>query len=182
MGISGQESMSTQEAIIESLAGISITSFKGHCPTAMDINTLEKELAIIAATVKTSLFEGGQLHSHLCNVISNESYAAIMGNPNFVLEEPALPEAYNPEILPQMGEVQHKTLELEWDKHKQHYQAYLGVQEILRKRIRFPIPPRNLQQVHGIPQTLGTSHCQPHQGQGKTHHHRKSKNARPSQL
>ena len=124
--------MSTRDAIIESLAGTSVTSFKGRRPTATDIDTLEKELAIIAATVKTSLFEGGQLHGHLCNVISNKSYAAIVGNPNFALDKPAVPEAYNPEILPQMGEVQLKTLESEWDKHKQHYQAYLGVQEVLR--------------------------------------------------
>jgi hypothetical protein len=131
MGISRQEAMSMREAIIESLAGTSVTSFKGHRPTTTYIDTLEKELAIIAATVKTSLFEGGQLHRHLCNVISNESYVAIVGNPDFVLEEPVVLEAYNPEILPQMGEIQCKTLELEWDKHKQHYQAYLGVQEVL---------------------------------------------------
>jgi hypothetical protein len=127
--------MSTREAIIESLAGTSVMSFKGHRPTATDIDTLEKELAIIVATVKTSLFEGGQLHGHLCNVISNESYAAIVGNPDFVLLEPAVPEAYNPGILPHMGEVQRKKLESEWDKHKQHYQAYLRVQKVLRKRI-----------------------------------------------
>jgi len=127
--------MSTREAIIESLTGISVTSFRGHRPTATDIDTLEKELAIIAATVKTSLFEGGQLHGHLCNVIGNESYAAIVGNPDFTLEEPAVPAAYNPEIVPQMGEVQRKTMESEWDKHKQHYQTYLGVQEVLRNRI-----------------------------------------------
>jgi hypothetical protein len=65
--------MSTQEAIIESLNGTSITSFKGRCPTATDIDTLEKELAVIAAKIKTSLFEGGQQHGHLCNVISNEA-------------------------------------------------------------------------------------------------------------
>ena len=34
-----------------------------------------------------------------------------------------------------MGDIQRKTLESEWDKHKQHYQAYLGVQETLRKLI-----------------------------------------------
>jgi hypothetical protein len=45
---------------------------------------LEKELAIIASTVKTSIFEGGELHSHICNVISNESYVAIMGNLDFI--------------------------------------------------------------------------------------------------
>jgi hypothetical protein len=103
--------MSTREAIIKSLAGTSVMSFKGHRPTATAIDTLENELAIIAATVKTSLFEGGQLHGHLCNVISKESYAAIVGNPDFILEEPVVPEAYNLEILPQMGEVQCKTLE-----------------------------------------------------------------------
>jgi hypothetical protein len=51
------------------------------------------------------------------------------------LEEPELPEAYNPEILPHMGDVQRKTMEAEWEKQKQHYQAYLGVQEVLRKHI-----------------------------------------------
>lgn len=140
--------MSTREAIIESLAGTSVTSFKGRRPTATDIDTLEKELAIIAATVKTSLFEGGQLHGHLCNVISNESYAVIVGNPDFTLDEPAVPEAYNPAILPQMGEVQRKTLESEWDKHKQHYQAYLGVQETLRKRIVSAVDAQYLRETY----------------------------------
>jgi hypothetical protein len=127
--------MSTREAIIESLAGPSITSFKGRRPTATDIDTLKKELAIIAAMVKTSLFEGGQLHGHLCNVISNESYAAIVGNPDFALDEPAVPEAYNPEILPQMGEVQRKTLESEWDKLRELGDAYRALEKhILEKQ------------------------------------------------
>jgi len=140
--------MSTQEAIIKSLVGTSITSFKGRCPTTTDINTLEKELAIIAATVKTSLFKGGQLHGHLCNVISNELYAATVGNPDFVLNEPAVPEAYNPEMLPQMGDVQRKRLESEWDKHKHHYQAYLGVQEVLRKRIVSAVGSQYLRETY----------------------------------
>ena len=142
--------MSTREAIIESLAGTSVTSFKGCRPTATDIDTLEKELAIIAATVKTSLFAGGQLHGHLCNVISNEWYAAIVGNPDFTLNEPAVPEAYNPAILPQMGEVQRKTLESEWDKHKQHYQAYLGMQEALRKRIVGAVDSQYLRETYTL--------------------------------
>lgn len=127
--------MSTREAIIESLVGSSVTSFKGRRPTATDIDTLEKELAVIAATIKTSIFEGGETHGHLCNVISDESYGAIVGNANFEFVEPEVPEAYNPDILPHMGDIQRKTLESEWDKHKQHYQAYLGVQEVLRKLI-----------------------------------------------
>jgi hypothetical protein len=63
-----------REAIIESLAGSSVTSFRGHRPTATDIDTLKKELAVIAARIKTSLFKGGDTHGHLCNVISDESY------------------------------------------------------------------------------------------------------------
>ena len=68
-------------------------------------------------------------------MISNESYRAIVGNPNFKLEEPEALEAYNTAIQPQMGDVQCKTLESKWDKHKQHYQSYLGVQEVLWKQI-----------------------------------------------
>jgi hypothetical protein len=127
--------MSTREAIIDSLEGTSVTSFRARRPTATDINTLEKELAIIAAMVKTSIFPEGKRHGHLCNVISNESYGAIIGDPDFELEEPDVPEPYNPNILVHMGDIQRKTMESEWDKHKQHYQAYLGVQEVLRKRI-----------------------------------------------
>jgi hypothetical protein len=127
--------MSTQEAIIDSLAGTSVTSFKGRRHTATDINTLEKELAIIAATLKTSIFPEGEKYGHLCNVISNELYGAIIGDPDFELEEPVVPEAYNPNILAHMGDIQCKTMESKWDKHKQHYQAYLGVQEVLWKRI-----------------------------------------------
>lgn len=127
--------MSSQEAIIESLSGTSVTSFRGRRPTATDIDTLEKELAVIAAKIKTSLFEGGQQHGHLCNVISNEAYGIIIGDADFEWEEPELPEAYDPEILPHMGDVQRKTMEAEWEKRKQHYQAYLGVQEVLRKHI-----------------------------------------------
>jgi hypothetical protein len=110
-----------------------MSTFRGRRPTVTDIGTLEKELAIIIATVKTSIFPEGERHGHLCKVISNESYGAIIGNPNYELEEPTIPEAYNPEILPHMGDIQHKTMESDWDKHKQHYQAYLGVQETLRK-------------------------------------------------
>jgi hypothetical protein len=140
--------MSTREAIIDSLAGTSVTSFKGRRPTATDIDTLEKELAIIAATVKTSIFPEGEKHGHLCNVISNESYGAIIGDPNFELEEPDVPEAYNPNILAHMGDIQRKTMESEWDKHKQHYQAYLGVQEVLRKRIVEAVDPQFLRELY----------------------------------
>jgi hypothetical protein len=100
--------------------------FKGCRPTATSINTLEKDLAVIAATIKTSLFEG-EMHRHLCNVISDKSYGAIINNPDYKFIERTVPEAYNPNILAHMGDVQRKTLESEWDKHKQHYQAYLGV-------------------------------------------------------
>jgi hypothetical protein len=106
--------MSTREAIIDSLAGTSVTSFRGRRPTATDIDTLEKELAIITATVKTSIFPEGERHDgHLCNVISNELYGAIIGNPDFELEEPQVPEAYNPSILAHMGDIQRKTMESE---------------------------------------------------------------------
>jgi hypothetical protein len=55
--------MSTREAIIESLTGSSVTSFRGRRPTATDIDTLEKELAVIAARIKTSLFQGEEKHT-----------------------------------------------------------------------------------------------------------------------
>jgi hypothetical protein len=134
--------MSTREAIIESLAGSSVTSFRGHRPTATYIDTLEKELAVIAARIKTSLFQGGDTHGHLCNVISDESYGAIIGDLTFEYDGPTVPESYNPDILPHMGDIQRKTLESEWDKHKQHYQAYLGVQETLRNLIVGAVDPQ----------------------------------------
>jgi hypothetical protein len=140
--------MSTREAIIESLAGSSVTSFRGHRPTATDIDTLEKELAVIAARIKTSLFQGGDTHGHLCNVISDESYGAIIDNPTFEYIEPTVPEAYNPDILAHMGDIQRKTLESEWDKHKQHYQAYLGVQETLRNLIVGAVDPQFLRELN----------------------------------
>ena len=140
--------MSTREAIIESLAGSSVTSFRGHRPTATDIDTLEKELAVIAARIKTSLFQGGDTHGHLCNVISDESYGAIIGDPTFEYAEPTVPEAYNPDILAHMGDIQRKTLESEWDKHKQHYQAYLGVQETLRNLIVGAVDPQYLRELN----------------------------------
>ena len=77
--------MSTQEAIIEALSGYTVTSFKGRRPKATDLDTLEKELAVVAATQKTSLFEGGQRHGHLCNVISDEAYGSIIDDENFAL-------------------------------------------------------------------------------------------------
>jgi hypothetical protein len=47
-----------------------------------------------------------------------------------------------------MGDVQHETLELEWGKHKQHYQAYLDVQEVLRKCIVGAINSQYLQEMY----------------------------------
>lgn len=139
--------MSTQEAIIEALSGYTVTSFKGRRPKATDLDTLEKELAVVAATQKTSLFEGGQRHGHLCNVISDEAYGIIINDEDFEFEEPELPEAYNPEILPHMGDVQRKTMEAEWEKRKQHYQVYLGVQEVLRKLIVGAVDPQYLREL-----------------------------------
>ena len=92
--------MTTSKAIIESLTGTSVTSINGRRPTATDIETLEKELASIAAKVKTSLFTEGEKHGHLCNVISNEAYGAIINDEDFEYKEPDIPEPYNPDILP----------------------------------------------------------------------------------
>ncbi len=41
------------------------------------------------------------------------SSGIIIGDVDFELEEPELPEAFNPEILPHMGDVQRKTMEAE---------------------------------------------------------------------
>ena len=75
--------MSTREAIIDSMAGTTVTCFKGHRPKATDIDTLECKLANIAAKIKTSLYAGGQEHGHLCNVISDKAYGDIIKDEDF---------------------------------------------------------------------------------------------------
>jgi hypothetical protein len=90
--------MSTREAVIESLQGRTVTSFKGRKPTTTDVDTLEKELAAIASTVKTNLFPEGSKHGHLCCVLPNEAYGRIIGDPNYEFETPEAPEPYNPDI------------------------------------------------------------------------------------
>ena len=90
--------MSTRESVIELLKGYSVTSFKGRKPTATDVDTLEKELAEIATTIESSLFEGGDEHGHLCCVIPNEAYGQLIDDEDFEFEAPEAPEPYNPEI------------------------------------------------------------------------------------
>lgn len=127
--------MSTQEAVIESLQGHSVTSFKGRKPTATDVDTLEKELATIASTVQTNIFPGGRQHGHMCCVIPNEAYGRIIADPNFEFETPEAPEPYNPDINEATNAIERKTMEAEWERHKTDYQKYLGVQEVLRRLI-----------------------------------------------
>ena len=127
--------MSTREAVIESLKGYTVTSFKRRKPTATDVDTLEKELAAIAAKVKTTLFEGGDRHDHLCCVLPDEAYGQIIDNADYEFEEPEAPEPYNPEINDNTPDHERKTLEADWERHKQDYQKYLGVQEVLRKLV-----------------------------------------------
>lgn len=127
--------MSTREAVIESLQGHTVTSFKGRKPTATDVDTLEKELAAIASTVKTNLFPEGSEHGHLCCVLPNEAYGRIIGDPNYEFETPEAPEPYNPDIDNTTGDLERKTMEAEWERHKADYQRYLGVQEALRTLI-----------------------------------------------
>ena len=88
----------------------------------------------------------------------------IIDDENFEFEEPELPEAYNPEILPHMGDVQRKTMEAEWEKHKQHY-PHCG-------SCRFTIPVQKAQQIHGL---LPTHHQNPH----RPHPHRHIRGRRP---
>jgi hypothetical protein len=73
-----------------------------------------------------------------------------------------------------MGDIQRKTLESEWDKHKQHYQAYLGVQETLRNLIVGAVDGQYLRELNneytGFSQHRQTTH-QSSTSQSKTHHH-----------
>lgn len=123
--------MSTCKAVIESLQGHSIMSFKGCKPKATDINTLEKELAAIAASVQTNLFPGGREHGHLCCIIQSKAYGHIIKDPNFEFETPEAPEPYNPKIDKDTGDIELKTMEAEWERHKADYQKYLGMHEVI---------------------------------------------------
>ena len=58
------------------------------------------------------------------------------------------PEAYNPTITPTMEDVQRKTLKAEWEKTKQDYQRYLGVQHVLRQPIVSVIDSKHLRGLY----------------------------------
>jgi hypothetical protein len=117
---------------VDAISAQSITSFKGRKPTAVDIDTLERELAKIAAPYKTTLIPGGARHGHLGCIISDEAYAAIITQPGWTLEEPEEPSAYNPGITNAMTDVVRKRRENLWAKLKEDYERYLGVQEGMR--------------------------------------------------
>ena len=140
--------MSTREAVIESLAGYSVTSFRGRRPKATDIDTLERELAGIAAQIKTSIYEGGDVHGHLCCVITQDAYRTIIGDPDWEYAEAETPEAYDPEITAAMGDVERKSREAEWDKFKTDYQKYLGVQHALRQLLIGAVDSQYIAQLY----------------------------------
>jgi hypothetical protein len=100
--------MSTRENIVDAISAQSITSFKGRKPTAVDIDTLERELAKIAAPYKMTLIPGGARHGHLGCIISDEAYAAIINTPGWTLEEPEEPSAYDLGITNAMTDVVRK--------------------------------------------------------------------------
>ena len=113
---------------------------------ATDIDTLEKELASIAARIKTVLFPGGERHGHLCCVISDEAYGAKIADPAFELEqhEPEEPEAYNPEITDDTPDHQRRTMEADWERYKKDVTRYNAVQEVLVNQIAGAIDLQHL--------------------------------------
>ena len=129
--------MTTREAVIESLAGANVTSFQGRRPKAADIDTLEKELATIAAKIKTTILPQGNRFGHLCCVISDEAYGTKIEDPDFelALHEPTQPAAYNPEITANTPDHMRRTLEAEWEQHKKDVVKYDAVQEVLVSKI-----------------------------------------------
>ena len=139
--------MSTREAVIDSMAGTTVTCFKGRRPKATDIDTLERELAEIASEIKTSLYTGGEEHGHLCCVISDEAYAEIIDE-DFQFAPAVQPEAYDPTITAEMGDVQRKQMEAEWEKSKVDYQKYLGVQHVLRNLIVSAVDSQHLRKLY----------------------------------
>ena len=139
--------MSTREAVIDSMAGTTVTCFKGRRPKATDIDTLERELAEIASEIKTSLYTGGEEHGHLCCIISDEAYADIIDE-DFQFAAAVQPEAYDPTITAEMGDVQRKQMEAEWEKSKVDYQKYLGVQHVLRNLIVSAVDSQHLRKLY----------------------------------
>ena len=130
-----QFTMSIHEGVIEALAPTHFTSFWGRRPTTTDIDTLEKEAAKLAASVKTTLFPQGLRHGHLSCILSNEAYGAIIGDSNYAWEEPdANLLAYNPDITAGMAVIVRKQREVAWDRKKEDSQHYLGVAESIRSR------------------------------------------------
>lgn len=127
----------TREAVIESLRGCTVTSFKGRKPTPKDIDLLEKELGGMATRIKTTLFEGGERFGHLCLVLSDAAYGEKITNPAWAWEDnvPEEPTPYNPDITDNMGDVERRSMEAEWENHKAMVTVYNAVQECLVDRI-----------------------------------------------
>jgi len=118
----------------------------------MNIDTLEKELAKMATTVKTSLFPQGHHHGHIACIISDDAYRAIVRDENFKYEDPIEPAACNLAIIATTEILQHKQMEVEvqWDKTKQDYQHYMEVQYTRCSKIEESVGHQYLQVLNRI--------------------------------
>lgn len=83
------------------------------------------------------LFEGGERLGHLCLVLSDAAYGEKIMNPNWSWEDnvPEEPTPCNPDITDEMGDVERRSMEAEWENHKALVTTYNLVQECLVDRI-----------------------------------------------
>jgi hypothetical protein len=133
--------MSTpREGVKESLAHHKVTSCRGSRLTATMVDTLRKDIAKMAVTVKTTLFPQGERHRCLAAVLQDVEYGAIIGDPDYEFEDVVNVEDYDPDITNTMNEAQ-------WEKRKTDKERYGGFVDIAVEKIEEAVSHQYLREL-----------------------------------
>ena len=71
-----------------------VTKIHGR-PERNEIDTLEKEVARIVSSAKTTRFPQGDKYGHLVMIVGEAKYGTIIGRPNFIFVRPVDGGAYD---------------------------------------------------------------------------------------
>jgi len=126
--------MTVQEDIVAALEPKTVTKVIGQ-PTNKAIDVLQDELAKIATTIKTTLFQDGNKYGHLAIIVAEDEYRLIINNRVWFYAEPQHPGYYDASIDANTTEHEAKKKEAEHKEKLRLYQVFLGVEQALREKI-----------------------------------------------
>ncbi len=73
-------------------------------PMRQDVEELQRELSEIAVKYQTGLFQGRDEYGHMCLVLGQDKYQALIGDDTFTYQVPVKPAAFDETLTAAAGD------------------------------------------------------------------------------